>query len=52
VLILDEPTANVDPGRADSLVADLLGATAGSHTVVLISHTPVDPALIDATLRL
>ncbi|WP_282852604.1 thiol reductant ABC exporter subunit CydC [Gulosibacter sediminis] len=52
VLILDEPTANVDPGRADALVADLLGAAAADRTVILISHTPVDPALVTATLRL
>lgn len=51
VLVLDEPTANVDPGRADALIADLLGA-AGERTVVLISHTPVDPALITGELQL
>ncbi|MFD2675460.1 thiol reductant ABC exporter subunit CydC [Gulosibacter bifidus] len=51
VLVLDEPTANVDPGRADALVADLLDA-AGSHTVVLISHTPIDERLISAKLVL
>ena len=52
VLVLDEPTANVDPGRADALVADLLGAAAPDDTVILISHTPVDPQLVTATLRL
>lgn len=51
VLVLDEPTANVDPGRADQLIADLLNA-AGEHTVVLISHTPVDGSLVTAELKL
>ncbi|MGJ7439953.1 thiol reductant ABC exporter subunit CydC [Aquipuribacter sp. MA13-6] len=37
VLVLDEPTANVDPATADALVADLLTA-AGGRTVVLITH--------------
>ncbi|WP_380169278.1 thiol reductant ABC exporter subunit CydC [Jannaschia sp. R86511] len=37
VLVLDEPTANVDPATADALVEDLLRA-AGGRTVVLITH--------------
>lgn len=51
ILILDEPTANVDPGRADALIADLLGAVE-DRTVILISHTPVDESLVTARLRL
>jgi ATP-binding cassette subfamily C protein CydC len=53
VLVLDEPTANVDPDRADALVADLLAAAADSaRAVVLISHTPVPPHLVTRTLTL
>ncbi|MCD5347330.1 thiol reductant ABC exporter subunit CydC [Agromyces sp. S2-1-8] len=47
VLVLDEPTANVDRERADSLLRELLGAAGADRTVVLISHTPVDPSLVD-----
>ncbi len=53
VLVLDEPTANVDPDRADALVEDLLAAASGDdRAVVLISHTPVPERLVTATLDL
>jgi ATP-binding cassette subfamily C protein CydC len=53
VLVLDEPTANVDADRADRLLEDILrAASAGQRSVVLISHVPVDPALITRTLQL
>lgn len=53
VLVLDEPTANVDPDRAESLLRELLVATAGEQrAVIVISHTPVDEALLTGTLRL
>ncbi|MGA1838350.1 thiol reductant ABC exporter subunit CydC [Herbiconiux sp. 11R-BC] len=53
VLVLDEPTANVDADRADALVADLLAAASGEErAVVVISHTPVPPELVTHTLRL
>ncbi|VXA92963.1 thiol reductant ABC exporter subunit CydC [Pseudoclavibacter sp. 8L] len=52
VLILDEPTANVDPGLADRLVAELLAASGDQRCVVIISHTPLDPALVTRALRL
>jgi ATP-binding cassette subfamily C protein CydC len=53
VLVLDEPTANVDVDRADALMADLLRGAASAHrAVVVISHTPVDSAFVTATLRL
>ena len=51
VLVLDEPTANVDPGRAEQLIRDLLTAAA-ERTVVLISHTPVDASLVTGELKL
>lgn len=53
VLVLDEPTANVDPDRADALLRDLADAAAGSgRTVVLISHTAVDPELVDRVVTI
>jgi ATP-binding cassette subfamily C protein CydC len=53
ILVLDEPTANVDVDRADALMADLLRGAASAHrAVVVISHTSVDSALVTATLRL
>ena len=53
VLVLDEPTANVDVDRADALMADLLRGAASAHrAVIVISHTAIDSALVTATLRL
>ena len=53
VLVLDEPTANVDPDRADSLLEQLLGAAAGpDRAVLVISHTPVPDELVTARLHL
>ena len=37
VVVLDEPTANVDAGAADALTRDLLAA-AGGRTVLMITH--------------
>jgi thiol reductant ABC exporter CydC subunit len=37
VLVLDEPTANLDPATADALTADLLAATRG-RTTLLVTH--------------
>nr|WP_221420764.1 thiol reductant ABC exporter subunit CydC [Conyzicola lurida] len=53
ILILDEPTANVDVDRADALMADLLhGAASAQRAVIVISHTAIDSALVTGTLRL
>ncbi|MFZ4895719.1 thiol reductant ABC exporter subunit CydC [Plantibacter sp. Mn2098] len=53
VLVLDEPTANVDPERADALLADLLGAAdADRRAIIVISHTPVAEELVTQRLRL
>jgi len=51
VLVLDEPTAGVDPDASDALLSDLLTAT-GDRAVVLISHVRVPDGLVDRTLRL
>lgn len=51
VLVLDEPTAGVDPAASDALLRDLLGA-AGEQTVVLISHLEPPAGTIDRTVRI
>lgn len=53
VLILDEPTANVDPELATALLADLLDvAGADDRAVIVISHTPVPDELVTSRLRI
>lgn len=53
VLIVDEPTANVDTGLGDALVRDILSASADAgRAVLLISHTPVPAGLITHTYTL
>ena len=39
VLLLDEPTAHLDPETAERLMDDVLDATEG-QTVLLITHRP------------
>jgi ABC-type transport system involved in cytochrome bd biosynthesis fused ATPase/permease subunit len=46
VLVLDEPTAHLDPQTATELVADLLSA-AGDRSVLLITHRPEGLELVD-----
>jgi ATP-binding cassette, subfamily C, bacterial CydC len=52
VLVLDEPTAGVDPDASDALLSDLLSAVGADQAVVLISHAPVPAALVDRTVRI
>ncbi|MET0811981.1 MAG: thiol reductant ABC exporter subunit CydC [Microbacterium sp.] len=52
VLVLDEPTAGVDPEASDALLTDLLSATSPDQAVVLISHVTVPDGLIDRTVRI
>lgn len=59
VLVLDEPTANVDPELADGLIRDILEAAAdtgtgtdGSRAIIIISHTPIPADLITQRHRL
>ena len=55
VLVLDEPTANVDPELADGLIRDILSAAAeagGSRAIVVISHTPIPAGLFTQRVRL
>ncbi|MFF8186349.1 thiol reductant ABC exporter subunit CydC [Microbacterium sp. NPDC016588] len=52
VLVLDEPTAGVDPAASDALLRDLLGAVDRGRAVVLVSHVDVPEELVDRTVRL
>jgi ATP-binding cassette subfamily C protein CydC len=52
VLVLDEPTAGVDPEASDALLADLLGAVGPDRAVVLISHVTVPNDLVDRVVRI
>lgn len=52
VLVLDEPTAGVDPAASDALLADLLGAVDRDRAVVLVSHVEVPAGLVDRRVRL
>ena len=51
VLILDEPTAHLDPETAEELVRDIIGA-ADSRSVLLITHRPEGLALVDEIVTL
>jgi ATP-binding cassette, subfamily C, bacterial CydC len=52
VLVLDEPTAGVDPAASDVLLTDLLSAVGDDQAVVLISHVTVPAGMIDREVRL
>jgi ATP-binding cassette, subfamily C, bacterial CydC len=51
VLVLDEPTAHLDPDTAAELVRDVFGA-AGGRSVLLITHRPEGRDLVDEVLTL
>jgi thiol reductant ABC exporter CydC subunit len=51
VLVLDEPTAHLDPATASELVRDVLAA-GGERTVLLITHRPEGLDLVDRILTL
>lgn len=57
VLIVDEPTANVDAAQSEALMRDMLAAASGdaserSRTVIVISHDRVPTELISRQLLL
>ncbi|MEN0104177.1 MAG: thiol reductant ABC exporter subunit CydC [Curtobacterium sp.] len=53
VLVLDEPTADIDPDLGDAVLRDLVTtARAAGRTVVVVSHVPVAPDLVDRTIRM
>ena len=51
MLVLDEPTAGVDPDASDALLRDLLQA-AGEQSVLLISHVAPPAGTVDRVVRL
>lgn len=51
VLLLDEPTAGLDPATEARLIADLLTAARGK-TVILVSHQPAVIAAMDRVVPL
>jgi thiol reductant ABC exporter CydC subunit len=51
VLVLDEPTAHLDPATADVLIRDVLAAARG-RTVLLITHRSEGLDLVDRTVEL
>ncbi|MBV9166826.1 MAG: thiol reductant ABC exporter subunit CydC [Solirubrobacterales bacterium] len=51
VLVLDEPTAHLDPSTASELVRDVFAA-AGDRTVLLITHRGEGLELVDRVFRL
>ncbi|GGE87400.1 thiol reductant ABC exporter subunit CydC [Mycetocola zhadangensis] len=53
VIVLDEPTANVEADLAESLLRDLLGATNDAgRAVILISHADVPASIVDRRIRI
>ena len=51
VLVLDEPTAHLDPGTASELLRDVFAAAAG-RSVLLITHRPEGLELVDRIVTL
>jgi thiol reductant ABC exporter CydC subunit len=51
VLVLDEPTAHLDPGTASRLMDDVFAAV-GGHTVLLITHRSEGLDLVDRVIAL
>ena len=51
VLVLDEPTAGVDPEASDALLRDLLQAT-GEQSALLISHVAPPAGTVDRVVRI
>jgi len=51
VLILDEPTAHLDPETARELIRDVFAETRG-RTVLLITHRDEGLELVDRVVRL
>ena len=51
LLVLDEPTAHLDPPTAERLIEDVFAA-AGNRTVLLITHRPEGLNAVDEIVRL
>ncbi len=51
LLLLDEPTAHIDPAAAPRLLSELLGV-AGARAVLVVDHGPWPAGEVDAVVRL
>jgi ATP-binding cassette subfamily C protein CydCD len=51
VLVLDEPTAHLDPEGAERLMQEVLGAADG-RSVLVITHRPEGLALVDEVVEI
>jgi ABC-type transport system involved in cytochrome bd biosynthesis fused ATPase/permease subunit len=51
VLLLDEPTAHLDPATSDKVLAELLAAASG-QSVLVVSHEPGIGAYVDEVVNL
>jgi ABC-type transport system involved in cytochrome bd biosynthesis fused ATPase/permease subunit len=51
LLLLDEPTAHLDPWSSGHVLAELLGS-AGSRSVLVVSHEPGIAGQVDAVVTL
>jgi ABC-type transport system involved in cytochrome bd biosynthesis fused ATPase/permease subunit len=51
VLVLDEPTAHLDPETAAELMRDVFAATSG-QSILLITHRPEGLDLVDEIVEL
>jgi ATP-binding cassette subfamily C protein CydC len=53
VLVLDEPTADIDPDLGEVVLRDLVTtARAVGRTTVIVSHVPVPADLVSTTIRM
>ena len=52
VLLLDEPTAHVDPASASRVLADLLDTVDGRRAVLVVSHDRDVADLVDTVVAL
>jgi ATP-binding cassette subfamily C protein CydC len=52
VLVVDEPTANVDAAQGESLLRDIAAAAGDQRAVLFISHVPVPPELLTGRVEL
>jgi ATP-binding cassette subfamily C protein CydC len=51
VLLLDEPTAHLDPAAADQVLRELLDA-AGDRSALVVSHDPAISRYVDKVVAL
>lgn len=52
IVVIDEPTAGVDPERSEQILIDILGAVPKDRAVIIISHTDLPVAIRDGVQHL